>query len=396
MKLLNYAAMALTMGLFVLAAQPVAAFETRPQTAGARTAQKPVVKVRAQKPWQMPPLILVKKPLVYYNAGFFSGDMTGWTPITNGASKGGASMIQTANGSYIITRGGDNGIYIAPFDPGQPAVIDSSAWTLLNEGATSEPSCVYVPTKDYEKSGYLMSGISRCGFLGATGNALVSETYWNIDGMENGFWDELYGENGGAAPTIISGPVEAYVGPGAFLTQYGVVVWDGATGLFQESVAYQSKGFGGNRTKDWVDWTKKPDAITSPPGCVIVGPAYSVCAVATDDNRVHIIEFGAPGEPITWLSAVSDVMPDGLSGKPALVRLKSGRVAIVMRTKKGTLAQALYDYSDGFTGGWKNEGGFVIAGSTPTCLARNEQPVCVIQGNGGKLYAKALAAPSGL
>jgi hypothetical protein len=101
----------------------------------------------------------------------------------------------------------------------------------------------------------------------------------------------------------------------------------------------------------------------------------------------------------TELNTIATPSPEleaGISGKPAVVDVGGPNLALVVRGNNGRIYQIEYSMLTKKFGKWRDEGGFATAGATPGCVANGSQPVCVIRGPDGRLYAKALASTAGL
>ena len=302
-------------------------------------------------------------------------DMTGWTPIS-GVSKGGASIATTKGDNYLFVRGGDDDIYAVKFDPANIGPIPASAWSALNVKSTSEPECRIAASGK--------EGI--CAFLGDKGNAeyqlmavddgQVRYSYYGVHDMG--------GSNAGAAPTFLETPVS-----GTDNKVYGLHlrfgVWDGKQTLFVREDGYKI-GLGG--TGPWnadAQWEKMSGTVSGPVGC-----ADDTCAFISGGVIQLVITYHDLTAPMTF--GKSPALPVAPQGKPAVVLMPAGKSAVVVRGADGHVYEAFFDRGHGtFNGGWHDEKGYIAAGSSPTCTAVNTQPVCVIQGSDGRLYAKMLA-----
>lgn len=358
----------------------------------ARTAAKqtafPAAKpaVRRARSYKAMPLVTFKYVLTYIP---IAADMSGWSVVTNGPAKGGGSLIKADGKLFLAARGADDDIYVAPFDPANLVPQPESAWRSFGVQSTSEPNCNAahnVPGSD--------SGWGLCAFLGQSGNALFASFQaaatgvWKIDTVDMG------GSKAGAAPTVVDRVewVNDKVDGTQEVTAH-FAVWDGKSGLF-------FKRDGWKLGPDYLDpaagatsWQKLPSAFFGPIGCSPYAFGGGVCA-SVDNERIRIGSLDIDGKYTE--SAVSPALA-GLTGRPALVYLGSDKYIVVARGKGGKVHKISYVKDpDKFGPAWKDEGGFITQGSSPTCASVATQAVCVVQGGDGKLYAKAISAGSGL
>jgi hypothetical protein len=228
-----------------------------------------------------------------------------------------------------------------------------------------------------------------CAFLGAKGNALYM-TGTDDKSLSIAAPDDLGGQNAGAAPTFLKLPLMQSGNAGGYsLFDFGV--WDGGKALFVRrhgwglaitGFPYQAPGS--------TEWTKLAMPFDTAPGC-----DAGTC-IMVDGNHIRALTIpGNGGNPS--IAAVSGDLAAGITGKPAVVGIGAGKHLVLVRGKDGKAYRTVYvSGSNSFSGGWKDEGGYINAGASPTCVAQGAQALCVIQGNDGRLYAKLLAGTSGL
>ena len=339
---------------------------------------KPRADLLTVKPLKVQPFTFV------VNFPIVPADMTGWSARTVGATKGGGTLVQGEGRALLIARGADDYLYVTPIDPAGQGQVASSAWAALSDKSASEPACV-----DYRSTwqGKTHNNIV-CAFLGTAGNARYR--FLGDDGTKVGssFEMDMGGKNAGAAPTLLRKPK---INDGGFGSshEYEFGVWDGQSGLFTRTVGWFIAPGAGNAI-GLTDWKKLQTPFTSAPGC-----ADSIC-VTHDGARARIVELKGDGsEPVE--KATSPNLAGGLTGKPAVVALPNNTYAVVVRGLGGAVYQIFYNSkTNAFSTAWKSEGGFIAKGATPSCIAVNVQPVCIIQGNDGRLYSKGLASSGGL
>lgn len=336
-------------------------------------------------------------PIVYLPAITFTGDMKGWTAITNGATAGGASVVPIgADQAKIFVRGKDNVVYTATVNPGAPAPVDSASWSASNITANSEPRC--------NKSFGSASSDYTCVYLGPGGSARIA--FIGVSGG-GGSYEDLGGQNAGFAPTLV-GDTQHYYGTNpdtkqtGLIEQFDLMTWDGGIGSFRLTrLTFQPMGMGGYGPVQQIvksaptGWVKMKGAHPTPYSCV-----DQICVIGDTVNNLRLVDAAttmADFDAIPKGLGSSTAVPDGLSLKsaPGLVRLGSGRMVAVVRAKSGKIYQSVIGNDRKFSA-WKDEGGFAPDGTQISCVARKEQPVCYIQGGDGKIYAKALSTPGGL
>lgn len=324
------------------------------------------------------------QPFTYViNFPLLPADMTGWSTRTAGPTKGGGVFVKSTNRILLFARGADDYLYAAPIDPVGQGPVASSAWVSTGDKSTSEPACIGYP---YQWQNETHTGIV-CAFLGSDGNALWRYLGDQGDQLFASWQLDMKGKNAGAAPTILDAP-EVVSGLGGSSHYYGFGVWDGKSALFTRSAGWLvalSSGGANAKTK----WTKLSTPFTAPPGC-----ALDLCVMHDGQKASIIVLKGDGSEPV--LKGASPALEGGITGKPAIVALPNSKYSVVVRGPKGVVHQIVYDAKAGtFTDAWKNEGGYITAGSSPNCIAVNVQPVCVVQGGDGKLYSKGLASSAG-
>lgn len=323
-------------------------------------------------------------------------DMTGWTVLTNGATLGGPSVVRMRNGQgRIMVRASDSHLYSAPIDPTNPGgPIAGSAWVQSSLTSQSEFDCVTMAEAQSFAD-------VLCGYLGPNGSANLS--YLSFDEPQS-MTEPLGGQGAGFRPTVVSGdwymssPVPAASWPGGVYRSYEVFVWTtGLTSFRKGSHMLLSGGAGGLAAPvsfvPYTDqWTQMASTYPTPYGCVRMTAVQ--CAVGTLNDRVRVVS--AAPTPADYGAAPAQAyftgpVPGGLSLNlaPEMFRLQSGAVVIVVRSKTGRV----YSWSGN---AWHDQGGWARDGSGISCLANNEQPVCFIQGDDGRIYWRAFATASGL
>ncbi len=338
--------------------------------------------------------LLNKSLVTFNNFQLVKADMSGWTALTNGAAKGGGSISSDGTYTILAVRGGDNDIYLTPFNPNSFGLIDSSAWTGLGINANSEPQCSAFKV--------IISSVTnhniKCLYLGATGNALIRGTAYDGKSFAQIYLtqDNMGGKNAGAAPSFLAAPDNQALQVGT-KTYMNLAVWDGAKSLF---VKRAGEGFSisGSYIPDGVtDWKKLNFPVEGPVGCYQMGGSFGQCALTVDGKRIRVIKFNdAESEPS--VNAVSPDYAGGVNGRPTIASVGAGKFVVAVRAGDGKLIQIVYNSNTkSFVGGWKSEGGFVTKGSSPSCVGVGSNATCVIQGADGKLYAKKLSnSASGL
>lgn len=340
---------------------------------------------RRAKPSGTAPVVLRQQAPVYLplvpGMAVAGNKMSGWTSLTNGATGGGAALAEGPYHKIIVVRGADDNLYAAFFNPLAPRKIESSEWRQLISGARSEPVCASPTTS-----------LIGCTYLGDNGKIVYTTLADAQASLARTGMGDLGGQGAGAAPTITAGP-----GKSASIPFYmDVAVWNGQGNLLARRYATQFALMGMTEapvgTNGNSSWTTLPTPVFGPVGC-----AEKRCAMVTGNKQILILTISNPNQKPT-IEVPAPKLDGGASGRPALVKLASGKYAVVVRSDAdGTLRHITYDgQKEAFDGGWVSEGGFVMSGSSPACLATNEQATCVIQGQDGRIYAKALSTASGL
>ena len=367
-----------------------------------------------------PLYFVVKKPPPFAMIVNLQIDMTGWTALTQGATKGGAEVIAPYSGQgYLLVRANDDGLYAAPINAANPSgPIATSAWSLIRSNVLGEADC--------QISG-VTPGAFTCATLETGGSAVVLDMMSGPSGI---IIDEAYnlgGQNAGARPTLLPLAYEmrdATFVKATVVPRTRLMVWDGQVGLFlhtqhaniiPKSVTLGG-GIGGGMPTGFTDahfensktdpWLRAALPFPAVPACVKGGSGFvqvTICAWRSLlDNQLAMtrqaIFWQDPPDAGAWKPVIGwPKLNGGVSGAPELVALKSGRIAAVVRGNNGHIEQAVYDVgSQKFIGSWKDEGGFAKAGSAISCTAAGEQPVCYIQGGDGRIWFKKLSAASGL
>ncbi len=322
---------------------------------------------------------------------FNAAMMQGWTPVTNGATQGGASVFKLGTGYRIVVRAGNSGLYEAPIDIMSTSPVDASAWRSLGVSATSEPYCL--PEANSSENYF-------CSYLGQGGSA-------NVSRIANANWGSnwnLGGSNGGSRVTLARNPSSNYSG-GQLVTSIRALVWDGGTRLFARHFANQGGGLAGSQFVDTMPanlqgWKVLQGPSLTPVGCNRWTGSMDICAQGTT-NGVRLFSdpwsAAALGGALPQTFATTPTFPEPIGRTaPEVTNLGSGGVVVVMRAASG----AVYHTRRGNLGGnfspWVSEGGAARDGSGISCVAVNEQPICFIQGPDGRIYRKAFATASGL
>lgn len=329
------------------------------------------------------PAVLVNLPpgLVFT----LKGDMTGWTPLTNGAPKGGVSVVKLKNGEgRVIVRAGDGDLYVAPINLLNPGTLDTAAWIALGRSPRSEPHCQpNVSTQDPFSD-------FACVYLGKNGSVTLSTITANTSGNRS----YLGGQNAGSRPTLVPDFSETNYLKKGFEHSYEVLARDGGLGAFRLKIngmvsqddLYKSVPAKNYDNEDPSDWQKMSAAMATPIDCA----RDSLCAVGTGSDQV--MTFALAHQPLSEIrkdlgSFVSPgKVPSGLSTDiaPALVQL-SKRNEVFVRGKNGHIYRWRLSNKPA-DAQWQDMGGDAMAGSSITCRANNEQPMCFIQATDGKIY----------
>ncbi len=332
-------------------------------------------------------------------------DMTGWTQISPRATLGGATLFSINGKTFVITTASDHALYMAPIDPAAPALIPSAAWETMSgtESTFSEPHCMTAKAGGDALENYKL----LCLVLGAGGNAILA-SYDHTDQFHYLGWTNLGGHEAGGAPEFM-GPARAM---GNLPSQqpyyklqfsFPVGVWGGANGqLFADRIVTGDLVTPGLPGTKWVTaqpaWPVQRNGYMGVPGCAVSDGYGAFCALVNADGTVSDFDVPVSDDAVVIAPAanVSPVLPGGLSGEIAAVMTHGGRLDIVARGKNGQLYQTYISRvgTKPAFAGWTSEGGSVKAGTQPSCIARNEQAFCIIQGADGKLYAKSLS-PAG-
>jgi len=335
---------------------------------------------------------IIKAPLVMNAAAVLAAAdaeaMKGWTPLTNGATQGGASVVPLNKETRIIVRAGDGYLYSAPIDRFNPGTLDGSAWSKIAIKPSTEPQCE--ATYDGEQI--------MCGYLDAGKIATVA---WVS--VSYAMPISLGGGPLGARPTVNPKPQYSYCngcGDASISTGlvqiYGARVWDGTGGLWQRGIfTVTPLSMGGSGTPVDMkqpgksDWQKVIRPFDSPIACAS-GSSTDECVTYNGPNVGHFpldkLDSGA-----NFGVAMLMPLPGGAAkgAAPAVVRTKSGAYVYIGVNASGRV----FRYQ---AGKWVPEGGAVKAGSSPSCIANNEQPTCFIQATDGRIHWKKLGTASGL
>lgn len=358
----------------------------------------------------VPLVFVVKKPLPFGLLLNVQFDMTGWTALTQGATKGGAEVVTTSAGqSFLLVRANDDGLYAASVNAANPSgPLATSAWSLIRSGIAGEADCA---------ASVLTPTAFICATLEPGGSAAVLDINASASGLVVDDHYNLGGANAGTRPSLLpmayetrdAATVKADVVP-----RVKLMVWDGNAGLFiraQHATVFHGNPLvpmGGNphlqnATTD--AWVRSDLPFFSAPACKPTGSgliSLVSCVWRTANNQLLLTRqtwtWQDPPDKGVWKPLMSwPSLAGGNSGTPELVVLKSGRLAAVVRGADGHIKQAIYDpNTEKFIGTWKDEGGFAQAGSSISCAAAGEQPVCTIQGGDGRIWFKKLSAASGL
>ena len=331
-------------------------------------------------------------------------NMDGWTPITNTATRGGASLYSFKGQMTIATTGSDNTLYLAPFNAVKPVLISSLDWENLDEVTfTSQPECQASQRYTDKPDDYEVV----CLGLGTAGNARLALIGRQASATKVLIDADLGGHDAGSAPAYIIPPTYSAGIPMADTPYFKqnfdstIAVWGGANAkLFIARVSagnYPEKldSVPNWKIRDAVKWDVPAEPFTGVPGCSKT-LNQAVCAAATADGKIRVfpvLSYGAL-TPLNWKGASSAPLDAGLSGEVALEQTKAGRSVILARGKDGKLYQTVWNGST--FSAWKPEGGYMIARTRPACVTINEAAVCVVQGSDGRLYAKQLSSAGAL
>ena len=320
--------------------------------------------------------------------------MKGWTPLTNGATLGGAAVLRTGkNVVRVVVRAQDGRLYMTSIDGTNPG-------GQTGQTATSEPFC--------EASAFATSQEMLCGFLGAGGSAKVA--WFNADYSAAAV--DLGGHDAGARPTVAPAPQNyicncavdgQYSDTKATVDLHAEYVWDGGTRLFVRHTGTHSVyGWGSPTTITNLaevfepgssGWRQVAGTFASPIGCddQYLGGSWVVnCAVTAGTSLATF-----------RLADLSVTKPVGMTiGKPAPVALSNRTAPLLMQTKGYTpvvIARGVNGRIYRQVGGqWFDEGGAARDRAQISCISNNEQPTCFIQGPDGRIWWKKLGTAAGL
>lgn len=350
-------------------------------------------------------------PTPWVMASALVGDMGDWTPLTQGAPLGGASVLRLRDGSgRVVVRGADSYLYVAAIDLAEPGgPIAASAWVKTGAVAQSEPHCQPFLIPD-------SLGDMLCGYLGPGGSARLS--FMNL---AEGYGEmvDLGGQNAGFRPTVLANPNWHLAAPfprlgstGGLYRKYELIVWDGSVSafrLYRETIQPPIPGGPSDgpftpavtATEVSGDWTKMDAFYPTPMACLSIFPA---CAIGTTPGNIRLVYAGLTDDlsdaPVQTF--FTPAVPGGLSLNvaPAYLDTASGGLVIVVRSNDGRIRQSILSANAAGTaliaGPWIDEGGFTRSGSGISCVASNEQPTCFVQGADGRIYWKKLGTASGL
>ena len=359
----------------------------------------------------LPLVFIAKKPPPFGLLLNVQFDMTGWTALTQGATKGGAEVVTTGSGlSFLLVRANDDGLYAASINASNPSgPLPTSAWSLIRSGVAGEADCV---------ASVLTATAFTCATLETGGSAAILDINTSPSGLALDDAYNLGGANAGARPTLLPGAYEnrdAATVKADTVARVKLMVWDGNAGLFlrtQRATVFHANPFvpmGGNphlQNSTTDAWARAALPFPAVPACKSVSSGVISLVICTWrtllDSQLAMTRqtffWQDPTDTGVWKPVMGwPKLQGGVSGAPELVLLKSGRLAAVVRGADGHIKQAIYDTStDKFVGTWKDEGGSARAGSAISCTAAGEQPVCYIQGGDGRIWSKKLSAASGL
>ncbi|MCP3734653.1 hypothetical protein M9979_07185 [Sphingomonas sp. RP10(2022)] len=329
------------------------------------------------------PILLKLAPVPWLGVTLIpQNDMTGWTALTNGATKGGASVVRLpGGGGQIIVRGADDGLYVAPVELAQPGgPIDAAAWRSLGATATSEANCRVAGF------GYMFG----CAWLGTNGNAVYAFLSANPSGTAAESYD-LGGSKADGRPALAA----LSITPGVGLTRRVRMLVLGNETMFLRT---QSTTGAVEQPNPLVPWGGAPGSVDDTGWTRMTGSF--VTSAQCDADRCAYVRSGGLlglGDPANEMpGAGAPPLPGGWSKTaPAPVRLASGKYAVIARSANGRIYRTVTDGGTSWTP-WADEGGTVMASASVSCVAEGERPLCFAQGLDGRIYWKKLGTASGL
>jgi|GEM_PF-5390577 hypothetical protein len=329
-----------------------------------------------------------------------ANNMTGWIKVTAGATNGNPTLLPTTNGYFLIGRGGDNAIYGAPIDIQNPQTIDSTSWKVLVNSYNSGITC----NANRPNSWANTTKWSRCYGLGPNGSAVVTEFPSNSDGSPGDNQTRNFGgQNAGGLPMGISFDLQF---PNARTVSVITVMADNGLWLHKMVVTAWNSA---NSPTIQSSWEKIPNQVVgSAASCILVNPNEVYCAFRSVNNFVRLLTLtGTPSNRVedllsnttSWNNSnilnsppATSAANQPLTSAPSIVKHPNNRYSIMIRDFDGSLKRITYNSINKTWGSWIDEGGYLNAGSQPTCVADGFVPVCLIQGPDGGAYIKRLPA----
>ena len=354
-------------------------------------------------PFRVAPIITVDPSIL--------ADMSGWTRLTEGASKGAVALTRLGDAAYLVAVGQDDTAYAAPVSISSLA-LDATAWTAI--GAVGRPGITCISTPSL--SGMGAWELASCYALTASGGARRLRL-GTSDGQSAlyGAVSELGGSNAANVPLGISfnagkgHPTPQLVNANDVVSVVTVMADNGLWRLVQKVTGWNTAGMGSGYIAAVMSasWERLDglDAISA--AACSGGNDRVFCVFSASGGRVRMVDqqaaggSAAPGGLATnhaWNNAVvSPPAPGGaVTSAPALVRHPSGRITIVVRGATGRLLRIVYTSSNRTWSGWSEVGGFLRPQTQPSCIADGEVPVCAIQGADGAGYARRLPPAQGI
>lgn len=391
-------------GTFIALALGITA--SHAQRVPSTTTQLPPLNQQRDRP---PPVLRVISPaptLTFTPA--MMADMSGWTKITTAPVSGSPALVRFPNNGpfAIIAVGGDGSLVVAPLN-GQSGTIDQSKSTVLRSswGNTG----VACSSGSYNSSTIgLIPCHARTSGGSARSTAVIFEAPLNV------FHDYpyLYRTDDGSGGTEI---------PSGFIYRGGLSLGQWSTFRFMRAangVWAQVNGYDGDAAeRGTMVWRLLPN--TSALGSNLVcsaggnGLGTTVCAARSANNFIRVAagsdlpaqialpgaSGGFNGNQMTSSPEATPSASQQLSSAPAVVRHPQNRASILIRDSDGSLKRINYNANltgPAAFGTWSDEGGYLAAGTQPSCIDDGTVPVCVIQGPDGAAYFKRLAPVVGL
>lgn len=376
---------------------------------GSTTIQLPEPAQLQITPFRVMPFITIDPSLL--------ANMSGWTRVTEGASKGSVAVVRLGESAYFVAVGQDDQAYAAPMSI-TALSLDTTAWRALSSVGRPGITCNASP-RSAASPGWGNRDLVACFGLTASGGArkLVVGRFSGQSTLYGSF-EELGGSNAGNLPLGIEfvaakgfpTPVGSTGGSENDVVSITTVIADNGLWRRVETVTgWTAGGLGaGSYVPTLATSWQRIDGLDATSAAACLGDTGRVfCAFSASGGRVRMIDrvapsgSSAPGVLTTntaWSNAiVSPAAPGGaVTSAPAIARHPSGRITVVVRGANGRLLRTVYTPTGQSWSAWTDMGGFLRPDTQPSCIADGEVPVCVIQGADGGGYARRLPAAQGV